>query len=130
MAGNNFVPLVLVGGLVIFGISKCNSDSTVEAVSIPPAPELVNSRPKIDEDELQDRAREALEGRSYQDVEGALGCTYDCSGHDAGFASARENEVEDVSGCGGNSQSFIEGCEAYAQALEEEKEEAREDGDD
>lgn len=49
-------------------------------------------------------------------------CTVDCSGHDAGYTWAEDNEVEDPDDCGGNSQSFIEGCESYA---EERQEEAR-----
>jgi hypothetical protein len=59
-------------------------------------------------------------------------CTYDCSGHDAGYEWAEDNEIEDPDDCGGNSQSFIEGCESYAEerqeearAREEEEEEAR-----
>jgi hypothetical protein len=32
------------------------------------------------------------------------------TGHDAGFEWAEENDVDS---CGGNSQSFIEGCEEY-----------------
>lgn len=51
------------------------------------------------------------------DVEdgGSYVCTQDCSGHEAGFEWAQENDIADASGCGGNSQSFIEGCEAFAQ---------------
>lgn len=41
-------------------------------------------------------------------------CTIDCSGHEAGYAWAEENGIEDESECGGNSMSFIEGCEDYA----------------
>jgi len=41
-------------------------------------------------------------------------CTSDCSGHDAGYEWASENGISDPSDCGGNSTSFIEGCEAYA----------------
>jgi len=40
-------------------------------------------------------------------------CMQDCSGHEAGFAWAQANDVSDTSECGGNSQSFIEGCEAF-----------------
>lgn len=40
-------------------------------------------------------------------------CTQDCSGHEAGFEWARDNDVTDSSECGGSSQSFIEGCEAF-----------------
>ncbi len=41
-------------------------------------------------------------------------CTSDCSGHDAGYGWASENDITDPSDCGGKSVSFIEGCEAYA----------------
>lgn len=41
-------------------------------------------------------------------------CTSDCSGHDAGYEWAEENGISDPSDCGGKSESFIEGCEAYA----------------
>lgn len=42
-------------------------------------------------------------------------CTEDCSGHEAGYAWAEENDITDPDDCGGNSQSFIEGCIAYAE---------------
>jgi len=41
-------------------------------------------------------------------------CTEDCSGHEAGYDWAEEKGISDPDDCGGNSQSFIEGCEAYA----------------
>lgn len=41
-------------------------------------------------------------------------CTNDCSGHEAGYEWAEESGIDDPYNCGGNSQSFIEGCEAYA----------------
>ena len=41
--------------------------------------------------------------------------TEDCSGHEAGYAWAEENYITDPDNCGGNSQSFIEGCIAYAE---------------
>lgn len=49
-------------------------------------------------------------------------CTEDCSGHEAGFNWAEENGITDPSDCGGKSDSFIEGCEAYAneQTMEED----------
>lgn len=42
-------------------------------------------------------------------------CTQDCSGHEAGYEWAEENDIEDPDDCGGNSYSFIEGCESYAE---------------
>jgi hypothetical protein len=42
-------------------------------------------------------------------------CTEDCSGHEAGYDWAERKGIDDVADCGGNSQSFIEGCEAYVE---------------
>ena len=52
-------------------------------------------------------------------------CTQDCSGHEAGFEWADRKGIDDVDDCGGNSNSFIEGCQAYV----EENEESNADGD-
>ncbi len=41
-------------------------------------------------------------------------CTDDCSGHEAGVAWAADNDVTDESECGGDSESFREGCESFA----------------
>ncbi|NJK70654.1 MAG: hypothetical protein HC932_00060 [Thermales bacterium] len=40
-------------------------------------------------------------------------CTVDCSGHEAGYKWAEDNYIDDENDCGGNSNSFIEGCEEY-----------------
>lgn len=42
-------------------------------------------------------------------------CTEDCSGHQAGYDWAEENVIDDPDDCGGSSQSFYEGCVAYAE---------------
>jgi len=42
-------------------------------------------------------------------------CTVDCSGHEAGYKWAEEHDIHDPDDCGGNSQSFIEGCRAWAE---------------
>lgn len=42
-------------------------------------------------------------------------CIDDCSGHEAGYNWAEEEGIIDPSDCGGNSRSFIEGCESYAE---------------
>lgn len=43
-------------------------------------------------------------------------CSSDCSGHEAGFEWARDHDVTDASECSGDSDSFVEGCEAFAEA--------------
>lgn len=45
-----------------------------------------------------------------------------CAGHEAGYEWAEEHGIIDPDDCGGNSQSFIEGCQSYA-------EENNDDGD-
>jgi hypothetical protein len=40
-------------------------------------------------------------------------CTQDCSGHEAGYDWAQQRGIDDDSDCGGNSNSFIEGCKAF-----------------
>ncbi len=42
-------------------------------------------------------------------------CTVDCSGHEAGYDWAEDKGIDDPGDCGGNSNSFIEGCQAYAE---------------
>jgi hypothetical protein len=42
-------------------------------------------------------------------------CTVDCSGHEAGYDWAATNGITDPNQCGGDSQSFIEGCQAFAE---------------
>lgn len=50
------------------------------------------------------------------------GCTVNCSGHEAGYAWAEEKGITDPDDCGGNSWSFIEGCQAYAEENAEAEE--------
>lgn len=48
-------------------------------------------------------------------------CTEDCSGHEAGYQWAEEKGIGHHDDCGGNSQSFIEGCEAYAEDVQRDR---------
>lgn len=41
-------------------------------------------------------------------------CTKNCSGHEAGWDWAKEHGIDDPDACGGKSNSFVEGCLAYA----------------
>ena len=42
-------------------------------------------------------------------------CTGDCSGHQAGYDWAEQHGITDPDDCAGNSDSFIEGCQEYAE---------------
>lgn len=50
----------------------------------------------------------------------------DGTGHDAGFKWAEENDIDDPEDCGGNSISFIEGCEEYANTVSPESDPSEE----
>ena len=60
-----------------------------------------------------DQRRDALDGSRGSFA--GVGCTQDCSGHEAGYAWAEEKGITDPAHCGGKSWSFIEGCRAYAE---------------
>lgn len=68
-------------------------------------------------------AQDQMSDLSFEDVGITADCTEDCSGHEAGFEWAKEQGIADPSECGGNSDSFVEGCEAYAEAVETTAEE-------
>lgn len=42
-------------------------------------------------------------------------CRDNCSGHEAGYAWAERKGITDPDDCSGNSDSFVEGCIAYAE---------------
>ena len=58
-------------------------------------------------------------------------CTEDCSGHEAGYAWAEQDDITDPDNCGGNSNSFIEGCQAWAEdnTEDDESQDNSDDGD-
>ena len=53
-------------------------------------------------------------GGSSEPTYGSYECTEDCSGHDAGYEWAKDNDICDPDYSGGNSDSFAEGVVAYA----------------
>jgi hypothetical protein len=96
----NRLPLaVLASGLLI--VNACSSQPSDEET-----------------DQAYESAQEQLSDATFEDVGDTGDCTEDCGGHDAGFEWARDQGVTDSSECSGDSQSFVEGCEAYASAVE------------
>lgn len=55
--------------------------------------------------------------RSWEEI--GYPCKDDCTGHWAGWDWAETNGVTDPATCGGNSESFIEGCIAYTEAVDQ-----------
>jgi hypothetical protein len=92
-------------------ICVCAILSACGSAKSEPSPEAV--------DQAYENADDQLAGASFEDVGDTSQCTEDCSGHYAGFNWAREQGVTDSSDCSGDSDSFVEGCEAYVDAREE-----------
>jgi hypothetical protein len=119
-------------GLVCLLAAGCGS-SQEEAVAEGGAAFVASYEAHTDEPEA---AREAgvedaaadLAASTYQDEFGSSECTEDCSGHDAGYEWAANKGITDPYECSGNSTSFIEGCEAYAEEVQERADEAAEEG--
>jgi hypothetical protein len=57
-------------------------------------------------------------------------CTQDCSGHQAGYKWAEQKGIESEEDCGGDSNSFIEGCQAYVEEQQKDEDEASEGNTD
>jgi Tfp pilus assembly protein PilV len=111
----------LIGFLVVIYLGWLYLDHRQEVASKAARQELVtfaNERQSEALEDSKEQARENLQGSTYQDNFGSAGCTSDCSGHDAGFDWAQNRGLSDRSECSGNSNSFIEGCEAYFDQVE------------
>lgn len=128
----------IVLGLVVFGLWKCNGrseEAKYPAGSPSEYGDLASSDYETFGDYAEDRREEAeqerayeLAGTDYEYESYAYGCTQDCSGHQAGWDWAADNGITSPYDCGGTSQSFTEGCMAYAEEVEAAGEEAAEGG--
>lgn len=112
--------LVVIGviGLMMNSGSTATSDYEVvgaESAADATAEAYSNDAVAAPEPPLPTYSPEPVYVGPYEDAHGAEDCTMDCSGHEAGYAWAEENGIDDVDDCGGNSQSFLEGCEAYVE---------------
>lgn len=69
------------------------------------------SRAEADDDKSDDEEDSDTDAKDFH----GYPCTKDCSGHEAGYSWAEEHDIHDPDKCGGKSQSFIEGCRAWAE---------------
>ena len=109
-------------GVLTQALAACGSSSSSNSRY----PDQLVAEGEFDEDAAMERAVEDLAFETYSSIGEPFGCTEDCSGHEAGFEWAKQNEITD-GWCGGNSESFIEGCQAYADAIQEKIEEYRDE---
>lgn len=57
------------------------------------------------------------ENHEWYNTFGWYECTEDCEWHEAGYARAEENDIDNVDDCDWNSNSFIEWCMAYVEGF-------------
>ncbi len=97
--------IIVIVIVFLFGFSnRNNSSSQVKQSSTISNEEGINETSNIEEDE----ASGSLDFHGYD-------CTEDCSGHEAGYEWAEEHGItqDDVDNYSGNSNSFMEGMQAY-----------------
>ena len=120
-----------MGRIAIFGtiafftvLTSCGGDDRAEADRhlVEGSSTVLNPKGDFDEDAARADAVADVSASDFSTVGDTSQCTDDCGGHDAGFEWAKENGVTDESECSGDSQSFIEGCEAFAQSVEQQVE--------
>lgn len=118
---------VIVLVLAVFGIAKCvegrssgHGDTAAYSAGVDPD--------EVREDATADAVAD-LGASSYQYEVGSYACTEDCSGHDAGWEWAAQNDVTDASDCYGQSTSFEEGCVAFADEVQSRADAAAEEAE-
>lgn len=132
--GAGAIVLLLVGGLWLYNCSGPSEDeqlvadelgvSTEEAASLmdqydEPYDAIEDYREDtFDEDAAREAAEADLASEGY---DYSYGCTFDCSGHEAGWQWRAENGYA----AAGESPSFDEGGQAFDEAVEERVEEMR-----
>ena len=111
--------LALCSSLSACGAREPGAPVTVKSSSATPSPRST-PRPEpeaAETDSDESKAEDVDENEEDSDAGYFHGhrCTVDCSGHEAGYRWAEEHEIHDPDDCGGKSQSFIEGCQAWAE---------------
>ena len=120
-------------GLIIAGVwwwQSSKQETEADRHVVEGSTSIFNPKGDFDEDAAREDAKADVSTSSFSDIGDTSTCTDDCSGHDAGFEWAKENDITEAGQCSGTSQSFIEGCESFTSAIEESVDEAQSDYDD
>lgn len=118
----HFLLLIIVLALLAAGCSSAEQDSGasepgVERESTSGRDEFSEERadtPPVENSDSEDTEADNDSSGTGLTFHGYT-CRVDCSGHEAGYEWAEEKGITDPEDCGGNSESFIEGCRAYAE---------------
>ncbi len=102
----NIVVGTLILGLVIWGITSLFQSDNSNDYNSSSGSTYKDSYNTYDEDSNNEEVDLTFKGYA---------CTDDCSGHEAGYNWAEEKGISDENDCGGNSNSFIEGCVSFVE---------------
>lgn len=103
------------------GSDKSNAPATARAATATPSPRSTSATDSASSDSHESEVADDDTGDDKEDSDTeaedfhGYRCTVDCSGHEAGYRWAEEHEIHDPDDCGGKSESFIEGCRAWAE---------------
>ena len=97
----------ILGLLMAWGLNAASSSPTYSTPESTTTSETTPETEEVAEEEPNSDA-EPLTFNGYE-------CTDDCSGHEAGYQWAEDNDVCDEEFDGGNSESFNEGVRSYAE---------------
>lgn len=96
--------------LILLLLTGCSESAKIEDSSSEETTTLNDSTQDAEEPQLDDTSP-TYSGEEFH----GNPCLGDCSGHEAGYQWAEQNGITDPDSCGGNSNSFIEGCQSYAE---------------
>lgn len=98
--------LLLGAGFSYAVVNELNNASQ-PPTTIPPVAQQAITQPKL----IQTESRPARSSNTFR----GYSCTSDCSGHEAGYEYASENDICDFEYSNGRSSSFDEGVISYAE---------------
>lgn len=117
-----------LAGWAFLTLAACGPSSTeADRHVVEGSSGLLSPQGEFDEESARADAVANVSALAFEDVGDTSQCTDDCSGHTAGFDWAKTNTDDGKSTCGGESQSFVEGCEAFASAVNKRVEEMRDE---
>jgi hypothetical protein len=116
-------------GLIAFAVFGKSEQRTAQEQPASPTTSPAYSYGSVSssDDSAVETAAEEIGSDSFEDHGDTGQCTQDCSGHEAGFQWAADHGITEPGDCGGRSQSFIEGCETYGEAVQERAHEIADD---
>ena len=102
-----------------------SSESEADRHIVEGSASIIKPKGEFDEAAARADAIANVAAMDFDDTEFTTECTGDCGGHKAGFEWAKENAADDLNLCSGDSDSFVEGCQMFSRAVDQQVEDMR-----